>query len=187
VTDVVVAPRRSHAALVSAIAVGVVMALLWVVLHDSKPATDRAVASPLLGRAAPAIQATGLDGQSFDLDRLRGQWVLLNFFSTWCVPCRNEHPELVSFQRRHAQAGDASVVSVVFDDQPDAVRAWFDKNGGDWDVVVGNEGQIALDYGVAGVPESFLIGPDGVVRYKLIGGVTSLGLDRLLTAAEGGG
>ena len=178
-------PRRGHTALLSALAVGVVVALLFVVLHNSKPATDRAVTSPLLGKVAPAIRASALDGSRFDLDALRGQWVLLNFFATWCVPCRNEHPELLSFERRHEQAGDAAVVSVVFDDTADQVRDFFADNGGEWPVVVGNEGEIALDFGVAGVPESFLVDPSGVVRYKLVGGVTSTGLDRLLT--QGGG
>jgi cytochrome c biogenesis protein CcmG/thiol:disulfide interchange protein DsbE len=179
-------PRRGHLALFSAVAVGVVVALLVVVLHDSKPATDRVTASPLLGKAAPALSATTLDGQSFDIDSLRGKWVVLNFFATWCVPCRSEHPELRSFQERHAQAGDADVVSVVYDDSPAAVREFFQTNGGDWTVVTGDEARISLDYGVSGVPESFLIDPTGVVRYKLVGGVTSTGLDRLLTAAEGG-
>ena len=183
--DDAVRPRRGHAALISAIAVGVVIALLWLVLSNSKPATDRAVSSPLIGRVAPAIQATALDGVPFDLDRLRGQWVVVNFFATWCVPCRNEHPELLSFNQRHERAGDAAVVSVVFDDQTDTVREFFEANGGDWAVVVGNEGQIALDYGVSGVPESFLVDPAGVVRYKLVGGVTSTGLDRLLDQVGG--
>ncbi len=182
-----VAPRRSHGALIAAVAVGLVTALLWLVLSNSKAATDRAVSSPLLGQVAPAIDATALDGGRFDLDGLRGQWVVVNFFATWCVPCRTEHPELASFERRHAQAGDAAVVSIVFDDQPDAVRDFFAANGGDWPVVVGSEGQLALDYGVAGVPESFLVDPTGIVRYKLVGGVTSTGLDRLLGEAEGRG
>ena len=133
--------------------------------EHAKPATDRVVSTARSsGGRRRRSTATTLDGDSFDLDRLRGQWVVVNFFATWCVPCRQEHPELVSFHRRHTQAGDAAVVSVVFDDDHGEVQDFFDANGGTWPVVVGDEGQIALDYGVSGVPESFLVDPTGVVR-----------------------
>jgi cytochrome c biogenesis protein CcmG/thiol:disulfide interchange protein DsbE len=173
-------PRRGHTALVAAAAVATVVLLLVVVLTRSEPATDRVTASPLVGRAAPPIVATDLDGDAFDLTSLRGRWVVLNFFATWCAPCRQEHPELLSFSRRHAQAGDATVVSVVYDDDRDAVAAYFEENGGDWPVVAGDAGRIALDYGVAGVPESYLVDPNGFIAAKITGGVTGLGLDELL-------
>jgi cytochrome c biogenesis protein CcmG, thiol:disulfide interchange protein DsbE len=178
--DVVVPRRRGHTALVAAAAVATVVLLLVVVLNGSEPAKDRITESPLLGEVAPAIEATELDGDPFDLDALRGQWVVLNFFATWCAPCRQEHPELVSFHRRHVQLGDAIVVSVVYDDDRASVEEFFDENGGDWPVVAGDSGRIALDYGVAGVPESYLVDPNGFVRAKLTGGVTGLGLDQLL-------
>lgn len=177
-------PRRRHGALAIAILIGVVLALFIGLLATRDPATDRQVSSPLLDRLAPEITGTTIDGEAFDLDDLRGEWVVVNFFATWCVPCRQEHPELLSFSRRHAQAGDAQVVSVVFGDEPDAVRAYFDENGGDWPVVIGDEGRVALDYGVAGVPESYLVDPEGFVRAKIVGGVTSDGLDRILAELE---
>lgn len=178
-------PRRT--APFVALAVGVVLLVFIGVLATRKAATDRVVSTPLLDKLAPAITGTTLAGDSFDLDRLRGEWVVVNFFATWCIPCRQEHPELVSFSRRHAQTGDASVVTVVFGDTADAVRAFFAEKGGDWPVVIGDEGRIALDYGVAGVPESFLVDPAGFVRAKIVGGVTSTGLDRILMQASGGG
>ncbi|MGH9186691.1 MAG: TlpA family protein disulfide reductase [Acidimicrobiales bacterium] len=189
VDDVEVAtPRRSRVALVAAVAVAVLLAVLIWILFGSDPAQDRATQSPLNGRLAPVILGTTLDGSAFDLDDHQGRWVVVNFFATWCAPCRAEHPELVSFARRHAQAGDAVVVSVAYDDSTDELSAWFEDNGGDWPVVVGDAehpvANVALDYGVAGVPESYLVDPSGIVRCKITGGVTSTGLDRFIDALD---
>ena len=182
---VVVARRRGHTALVGAAAVATVVLLLVVVLSGSEPSKDRITESPLLGVEAPAIEAAELDGDPFDLDALRGQWVVLNFFATWCAPCRHEHPELVSFHRRHAQIGDATVVSVVYDDDRASVEEFFDENGGDWPVVFDDSG-ISADYGVAKVPETYLVAPSGIVVEKLIGGVTQDGLERIIAGYEAG-
>ncbi len=186
VIEAPVRPRRRHtvlviAAVVSAVAVG----LVWV-LATREPGRNTFADSPLLGRAAPPLRGPTLAGGKFDLDDQRGRWVVVNFFATWCVPCRQEHPELVSFARRHAQAGDAMVVSVIYDDDPEAVRDFFARNGGDWPVVSGDTGPITLEWGVAGVPESYIVDPLGFVSYKLIGGVTSTGLDRVLQQLQGG-
>jgi cytochrome c biogenesis protein CcmG/thiol:disulfide interchange protein DsbE len=138
----------------------------------------------LVGRAAPALAGPTLDGSDFDLAEHRGEWVLVNFFATWCGPCRREHDELARFHDRHAELGDASVVSVVYDDTTDDAREFFEERGGNWPVVIGDQGDLALDYGVIKVPESYLVSPDGIVVKKLIGGVTQEFLEELLAAAE---
>src|SRR4051794_16502417 len=98
-----------------AVIVGVVTLFLIGVLVTRKSATDRADYDPLEGKPAPALVGTTLDGKSFDLDQLRGKWVVVNFFATWCEPCQAEHPDLLSFDRRHQQVGNDNVqlVSVV--------------------------------------------------------------------------
>src|SRR5689334_8385892 len=141
-------PNRRRAALYVAIPVAIVMVLLVVVLVTRKSAADRADFNPLVGKPAPAIVGTTLDGKPFDLDQFRGEYVVVNFFATWCIPCQQEHPDLLSFARRHTQAGDVQLVSVVFQDDPAAVRDYYAKNGGDWPVVSGDQGRMALDYSV---------------------------------------
>jgi cytochrome c biogenesis protein CcmG/thiol:disulfide interchange protein DsbE len=184
--DAPVRPRRRHTALIVSVAVAVVVVALVVVLATREPGRNTFVDSPLLGEAAPALAGETIDGGEYDLDARQGRYVIVNFFATWCAPCRQEHPELVSFAARHAQAGDAEVVSVVYGDDTDAVREFFERNGGDWPVVAGNTGSIALDWGVAGVPESYIIDRFGIVQYKIIGGVTSSGLDAALAQVQRG-
>ena len=173
-------PRRRRTALYAAATVGAVMIALVVVFASAPTATTRVVDSPLVGRQAPPVAAETIDGDRFDLDTLRGQWVVLNVFATWCVPCREEHPDLVRFDRRHRDIGDASVVGLVYDDDPDAVRAFRAEEGGEWPMLVDPDGRIAVSLGVTGVPESFLIAPDGTVAAKVTGGVRDTQLDALL-------
>jgi cytochrome c biogenesis protein CcmG/thiol:disulfide interchange protein DsbE len=182
------APQRRGLVLGISIAVGVVLVALIVVLATRDPAQDRTADSPLIGKVAPAIAGdtiapSGSIGAPFDLDLQRGQWVVVNFFATWCTPCIREHPELIEFSQRHQELGDASVVSVVFDDSAEDVVDFFEENGGEWPVVDGDE--VILDWAVAAVPESFLVDPDGRVVARLTGGVTADGLDELLGQAQG--
>lgn len=179
-TETAHAPRGRRSALYAAAAVGAVMIALVVVFANAPAATTRVVNSPLVGRQAPPVAAETIDGERFDLETLRGQWVVLNVFATWCVPCREEHPELVRFDRRHRAIGDAAVVGLVYDDDPDAVRAFRDDEGGEWPMLLDPDGRIAVSLGVAGVPESFLIAPDGTIAAKVTGGVRDLELDALL-------
>ncbi len=160
-------------------ALGVVVLLLIVLLATRDPASDRQVDSPLLGRAAPRIEGTTIQDREFDSATYDGRWLVVNFFATWCVPCVQEHPELVAFQEAQREAGQANVVSVVFDDDRESVEQFFGRNGGDWPVVLAAPETIS-EWGVAGVPESFVVDPAGNVRYKLIGGVTAQGLSELV-------
>ena len=177
-------PARTRTALVAAVVVGLLAAAFVVVLATRDPSGERATQSPLIGRTAPGIAGETLDGDAYDLADARGRWVVVNFFATWCVPCRIEHPELVDFHERHSELGDAAVVSVLFDDAPDVARDFFAAEGGDWPVVVDPDGAVGVAYGVARVPESFLVAPDGTVVQRLVGGITARQLDDLLAAYE---
>lgn len=188
VGDEIPRPRgggRGRIAAAITIPIAVVLIVFVAILATRDPASDREVASPLLGQPAPRIEGTTIAGRPFDSATFDGRWYVVNFFATWCVPCVKEHPELVAFQRAQAEAGQANVVSVVFSDEPEAVERFFERNGGDWPVVRTGDAVIA-EWGVSGVPESYLVDPAGTVRAKLVGGVTAAGLDGLLTEAAGG-
>jgi cytochrome c biogenesis protein CcmG/thiol:disulfide interchange protein DsbE len=165
-----------------AASIGVVVALFIGVLATRDAAANRVAPSRLVGRPAPEVTGPGLDGAAFRLSSLQGKYVLVNFFATWCVPCVREHPEMVRFAARHEGVGDAAIVSVVYDDERPDVRRFFAERGGDWPVVDAPGAKV--DWGVRGVPESFLVAPDGTVLTRIVGGVTASGLERLLAQAK---
>ncbi|MGI9578028.1 MAG: TlpA family protein disulfide reductase [Microthrixaceae bacterium] len=131
----------------------------------------------VLAKAAPALAGTTTAGEPFEMAELRDRWVLVNFFATWCPPCVAEHPELVEFAELHEE--DATVVSVAFDEDAPVIEEFFANNGGEWPVIAESAG-IPVDWGVLGLPESFLVAPDGTVVEKVEGGVTVEQLEELM-------
>jgi cytochrome c biogenesis protein CcmG/thiol:disulfide interchange protein DsbE len=185
--DVAVVPRRSRTALVVAVAVGAVLALLLVALAATSDGPNDTADTPLLGTPAPLVQTTTLDGSTFDLSTRRGSWVVLNFFATWCPPCKQEHPELVKFAMgQAAQPDGAELVTVVNNDDPENVRAWFEENGGDWPVLTDPGGRVYVSFGVAKVPETWIVDPDGIIRARIITTVTAEGLAEVLARTKAG-
>lgn len=172
---------------VTALVVLAVIAALVVTLATRAPATDRIAGSPLIGNPAPPLIGRTTNGEEFDIRDERGRWVVVNFFATWCTPCLQEHPELVRFDEEHRQRGDASIVSVLYDDEPEQARRVFEERGGEWPVVTDERGSVGVAYGVARVPESFLVAPDGTVVQRLVGGLTAAQLDDLLAQYEAAG
>jgi len=174
--------KRRHTARNAAIAVGVVMVALIALLATR--GTNEPISSKIVNQAAPTFSGETTDGTTFNLANHRGEWVLVNFFATWCVPCRLEHPELVKFANEHSK-DPVQVVSVAYgNDQADTIREFFAQQGGTWPVIPADTGRVALDYGVTGVPETYIVAPSGLVIGRLEG-VTADELNQIIDAAGG--
>lgn len=172
--------RLSTRAVAAAVGVVLVGLIAVFVLGSGDAATSR---SPLVGRMAPTLIGSDLDGERIDLKAMAGRWVLVNFFATWCPPCVAEHPELVRFAEEHAAAGDASIVSVAYQDTPDSIAAFFEQRGGDWPVIATSAEDLSLEWGVVKLPESYLVDPSGRVVKKFVGGLNAREIDRAIAAA----
>jgi cytochrome c biogenesis protein CcmG, thiol:disulfide interchange protein DsbE len=163
------------------LAVAAVVVALFVVLAGSDPAGTETVDSFLIGRAAPAAISSTLDDQPFDLSRRKGSWVVLNFFDPECVPCVQEHPELVSLVAdQQAITDGAELYTIVNHGTDAAVQEFFDANGGDWPIVRDPDGTISVNFGVSKIPETWIIDPEGVVRARYAGAITSSQVSTLL-------
>lgn len=182
-------PSSSRTAAIAAVVVAVVLGLLVLLFAFSDTQRTSSVNFQIVGQVAPQIEAPTLSGATYDLQSERGEWVVVNFFASWCVGCRIEHPELVEFAERHADDG-TSLVAVMFGDSEEAATTFFDELGGSWPAIVDRSevGSVAIDYGVTGVPETLLVSPSGRVVAKWTGanGVTADTLDQAIADFEAG-
>ena len=165
--------RQRRVAPFVATIVGLVLGALLIVLVTADPNPSDNAESPLLGNPAPAVVSTTLEDETFELARRKGSWVIFNFFNSTCVPCVNEHPDLVAFAEVEAKSENpAELYTIINDDSDGAVQNFFETNGGDWTKVRDSDAAISVAFGVAKVPETWVIDPNGYVRLRIAGQLT---------------
>ncbi len=126
------------------------------------------VAAPVVGGLAPDFEAVGTDGDEFRLTQARGQVVMLNFWATWCEPCRAEMP-LLEARFRDLESSGLLVVGVNFDEPVDVVRAFQAELGLTFPVVLDPGGRVQAQYQVLGYPTTFFVDRSGVIQVVHIG------------------
>jgi cytochrome c biogenesis protein CcmG, thiol:disulfide interchange protein DsbE len=137
----------------------------------------REVPSPLVGKAAPAFELPVLSqpDKRFVPGDMRGKVWLLNVWASWCVSCRDEHPVLVELSKK----GVLPILGLNYKDKGDEAQRWLKQFGDPYQLsVVDADGRIGIDYGVYGVPETYLIDTEGVIRYKQVGPLTQAILEQ---------
>ena len=146
------------------------------------------IPSPLIGKEAPAFELPRLAGvaapdtSSISSASLRGKPYLLNVWASWCMPCLQEHPQMMALAQRHR----IRMVGMNYKDRPEDARRWLARNGNPFDeIMVDAQGRTAIDFGVYGVPETFLIDGEGRIRRKIVGAISIETLqNELLPAIE---
>ena len=139
------------------------------------------VETPIVGRPAPAFDLQTLDGQRVSLAELRGSPVVLNFWASWCIPCREEAPLLTAANATYGSRG-LRILGVVYQDSSENARAFMARYGQTYPGLLDLDGRTAIDYGVFGIPETFFIDPTGVVRSRQVGVLTETDLLRQIEA-----
>lgn len=139
----------------------------------------RKVPSPLINKPVPEFVLPQLyqPDQMFSHEQLRGDIKLLNVWASWCVACREEHAQI----DRLAREFGFTVIGLNYKDKPEDARAWLEKFGNPYSVIaVDLEGHVGIDWGVYGVPETFIVDASGRIRYKHIGPVTAEDINTLI-------
>jgi len=152
---------------------GIFAALVALLFVGIQRAPNKSViASPLIGKPAPQFELPVLgSAEAFASDSMRGRWYLLNVWGTWCAECRREHDMLLEI----ASGGEIPIVGLNWKDDPAAAQQWLEQLGNPYAVIPADrEGRVAIDWGVYGAPETFLIDDRGVVRYKHVGALHPL-------------
>lgn len=162
----------------------IIVPMLWLLAFGFSR-DPRHISSPLVARQAPPFELTLFDGNKISLNDLRGKAVFLNFWASWCAPCRVEARDL---EAAWQQLKDKNIVFLGIDLQ-DSERNAIDFLK-EYNVTYPNgqdaSGKIAVDYGVWGIPESFFIDPQGQITYKHVGGIRAATVSAKLEEARRG-
>ncbi|MEA1832867.1 DsbE family thiol:disulfide interchange protein [Methylobacterium durans] len=185
--------RRSLLLIIPLVAFVVLAGLFFLRLRSG--VDPAAIPSALIGKPVPAFELPGVPGleaegrpvPGLSSADLKGGVTLVNFWASWCAPCQVEHPMLM----RLAREPGLRLVGIDYKDAPENGRRFLARNGVPFSAVgLDASGRVGIDFGVYGVPETFIVGPDGIIRDKLVGIVTPENLNAVLAkirAAAGPG
>lgn len=181
--------RRGSGVKIAAWVVVVASAVLAVAFSTRFGSDPGLSASPLIGQQAPDVAVSTLDGiDEVSLSDIDAEVIVVNFFASWCLECRTEHADLVATANAWS-ARDVRFVQIAYDDRPADTQAFLDELGRSPETLylTDQESRAAIAFGVRGVPETFFIDADGVVRGKISGESNALLLSETIDTMLSGG
>lgn len=177
--------RRRHTAIT--IVLTILAAIIFSILWKGLSLNPSMVASSQIGKVATDFEVELLGGASWlpqvqgpkvRLTDLRGKLVVVNFWASWCVSCRQEARELETFWQRTRERG-VIVLGIAIQDTPESASEFAKLQGKTYPIALDVSGKTSIDYGVSGVPETFIVDPSGVITHKESGPITSEFLEQL--------
>jgi cytochrome c biogenesis protein CcmG/thiol:disulfide interchange protein DsbE len=169
------APRHKRALFLVPVVAGLILgALGWGLMNGSDELPSTLIGKPVPEFALPPVKGRTLGLSSADLN---GEISLVNVFASWCVPCRAEHPLFLELSR----GGQVPIHGINYKDRPEDAEAWLGELGDPYTRTGADlDGRVSIDWGVYGVPETFVVGADGVIAYKHIGPISRQVLDETI-------
>lgn len=142
--------------------------LIWV-LAQGFSYDPRALPEALTGEEAPSFQLQSLEGYTVSLDDLKGAPVVLNFWASWCQPCLQEHPELMALAKRYKAKGVTFLGILYGGDSKADAEIFIRKHGASFPSLLDPTQRTSIDYGVSGVPETYILDSNGIIVRKITG------------------
>ncbi len=170
------APRRRHPLSFIPVTAFLIIAVAFAIGLGLDP---RILPSPLLGKPVPIFWLPPVQGRTLGLatENLKGEVSLVNVFASWCVACREEHPLLMALK----SSGAVTIHGLNYKDRPEDAARWLDSMGDPYTRTGADlDGRVAIDWGVYGVPETFLVDQNGRIVYKQVGPFTQKILDEVI-------
>ena len=146
----------------------ILLVFFYLLLIDRNPSE---IPSALLGKNVPKFETDSLlkDEKFISYEKFKNEITLVNFFATWCKPCRDEHVYI----KRFSDKKKVKIIGINYKDNPKKAINWLKKLGNPYtDIALDKNGKIAIDWGVYGIPETFLVSSNGIIKYRHVGPIT---------------
>jgi cytochrome c biogenesis protein CcmG, thiol:disulfide interchange protein DsbE len=137
--------------------------------------------SPMIGKGLPTISAPTLDGQVVNVTSVSSPPLIINFFASWCAPCREEHKQLIEIAKEY----NYQLIGVAYRDDPKDTQKYIDELGNPYDyILVDRQGAIGASLGMTGVPETYIVGSNAAINYKHKGPISPTDVKKILKYAN---
>ncbi len=151
-----------------AVILAVVIIIAMIVLSLMLPKEEGHKIAAVVGLEAPDFQLKDTNGNVWKLSNLKGRVVFVNFWASWCAPCREEMPYMESLHKK-MQGRPFQMLAILYKDDPATAMSYMKRNGLDFPVLLDPDGKTAKEYGITGVPETYLVDKTSILRKKFVG------------------